>query len=59
MKTTVYICTMSNSTQLRIANALLSTGFFCGADDIEIAMNGRLCDLEEIISIDEIMEGVE
>lgn len=58
MKTT-YICTMSNSTQLRIAKALLSTGFFCGADDIEIAMEGRLCDLEEIIDIDELMEEVE
>ena len=49
MKKTVYICQLSEADQQVIRNQLVNAGL--SENDIEIAMDGRLCDLEDTIKI--------
>jgi hypothetical protein len=41
-----YICTLTEEKQEEIRNALVDIGL--SDEDIELAMNSRVCDLEEI-----------
>ena len=41
-----FICTLTEEKQEEIRNALVDIGL--SDEDIELAMNGRVCDLEEI-----------
>lgn len=44
-----YIATLNHEEQMRIREALLIAGI--DGEDIERAMNGRICDLEDTINI--------
>ena len=48
---TRYIWELSVEEQQQIASALVEAGIF--GEDFERAMDGRVCDLEDTISIDE------
>ena len=49
MNKTIFICQLPQATQDAIRRELVKAGF--DSDDIEIAMNSRLCDLEDTIEI--------
>ena len=53
MKSTMYISTMSITTQNSIQADLQSIGL--GIDDVSTAMNSRLCDLEDTINIEKYL----
>ena len=46
---TRYICTLDRDEQERILFALLMAGI--EGEDLELAMNGRICDLEDTIDV--------
>lgn len=50
---TKYICMLPKEIQFKILTQLNSMDF--SAREIEIAMNSRLCDLEETIDMEEIL----
>ena len=47
---TRYICTLTTEQQAAIMTALLLAG--SEGNDLELAMNGRICDLEDTINIE-------
>lgn len=47
-----YVCELSENTQKQIRKQLVKIGF-C-EEDIEIAMNSKISDLEEIINFEEV-----
>ncbi len=49
MSKTIFICQLPEETQDAIRNQLVKAGF--DSIDIEIAMNSRICDLEDTIKI--------
>ena len=49
---TVYICQLSVRYQNYIRQALTEKGI--NEEDIETALNSRLCDLEEVLNIEEV-----
>ena len=49
---TQYIHTLPAATQLQIKSQLISIGLT--NDDIQIAMNSRLCDLSDTINLNDI-----
>ena len=52
MNKTAYICQLSAEYQAQIRQALTEKGI--NKEDIETALNSRLCDLEEILNIEEV-----
>lgn len=44
---TVYVCTLSEREQAEIKTKLVDAGV--SGEDLELAMNSRLCDLEEVM----------
>ena len=48
---TRYICTLTTKQQAAIMAALLLAGI--EGNDLELAMNGRICDLEDTINVEE------
>lgn len=52
MNITAYICQLSAEYQNLIRQALTEKGI--DKEDIETALNSRLCDLEELINIEEV-----
>lgn len=55
MNNTMYIAALPKETQEKIKNILIHTG--AEPEDIEAALNSRLCDLEEIEDIKNIFKG--
>lgn len=49
MSKTIFICQLPQTTQDAIRNQLVKAGF--DSESIELAMNSRLCDLEDTIEI--------
>ena len=49
MSKTTFICQLPQATQDTIRSELLNAGL--DSNDIDIAMDGRLCDLEDTIEI--------
>ena len=49
MNKTIFICQLPTTTQDAIRNQLVNAGF--DSESIELAMNSRLCDLEDTIEI--------
>ena len=49
MNKTIFICQLPQATQDTIRNQLVKAGF--DSESIELAMNSRLCDLEDTIEI--------
>lgn len=52
MNKTSYICALPQNIQNKIRN-ILSLGL--SKNEIEIAMSGRICDIEELINVDFIV----
>ena len=52
MNKTAFICQLPKRYQNLIRQALTEKGI--NKDDIETALNSRLCDLEEILNIEEV-----
>ena len=53
MSIKTYVSTLPNYIQSQIVELLKLNG--CMDDDIQLALNGRLCDLKDTIDIDEVM----
>ena len=52
MSKTIFICQLPQATQDAIRNQLVKAGL--SFEDIELAMNSRLCDLENTIEINNL-----
>lgn len=52
MNKTIYICQLPKKYQTRIRQILTEKGI--NKQDIETALNSRLCDLEDTINIEEV-----
>lgn len=50
---TTYICQLSAKYQDQIREKLTEKGI--NKEDIETALNSRLCDLEEVLNIEEVL----
>lgn len=55
MSNRTHVSKLNVFTQKRIKALLRLNGY--DREAIQIAMNGRLCDLEDVIDLDEIFEG--
>lgn len=55
MKTNTYVSELSKDLQMKIYEKLKNE-FLLENEDIENAMDSRICDLEELISFNEIVE---